>query len=77
MRLQIGLARYVEIGMSTEMVLEQGHGHHQWDVAKAVLLDQLLQFLLFRAAQGALQVARQMLQHITMTAAGRFNALIS
>jgi len=51
-------------------MLEQGQRHDQWHDAVQVLANQLLDFLLVLRADGLLEVATDMLQHVGVGAAG-------
>ena len=70
MWLQVRLAGDVAIRMAAKVMFEQRQWHHQRHDAGAVLADQLLHFLFFIAAQGAFEVATEVLQYIAVGATG-------
>lgn len=70
MRLQVGLLRDVAIRVLAKVVFEQGKGHHQRHDAVAVLADDGLHFLLVVGADGLLEVAADVLQHVGVSATG-------
>ena len=68
MRLQVNLLRDVRIRVLAEVVLEQGHGDHQWHDAVAVLANNVLHFLFVFGAYRLFEITADVLQDIAVGA---------
>ncbi len=64
MRVQVVLLFQVGLVIFSHIVVDQGDGHDQGQVAPPVMLNNIEQFLLFVRRQILLEIAQQVIQHV-------------
>jgi len=61
---QVPLALEIRLVVSADIVVDQGHRHHQGHQTPVIKVDNLPQFLLFIGAQIPLEIAHEVIEHV-------------